>query len=144
MRSSQRGRVTRATGGLEPGPVAADLPALEHPGQLGQRPGGLGQGLVQPGGLHGVQRRGMGEHHPALRAERLDAGSRGWSGRQCARASTMVRRRAGTASSLGWSEGDSDPTKCGFGSARWAKLAATFCPASKTTVSSVSAAASPR
>ena len=61
-------------GCLDPGAVAAGLPALEDTGQLGQRPAGLGQGLVQPGRLLGVQGRGVGEQYPPLRAERLHAG----------------------------------------------------------------------
>jgi hypothetical protein len=60
--------------GLYPGAVAAALATFEYPGELVQLAGGLGDGLVEPAGLFGVQVRGVGQQYPALRAEGVDAG----------------------------------------------------------------------
>jgi hypothetical protein len=60
--------------GLECGAVTAALAGVQDPGELGQRPGGFGQGLVEPAGLFGVQVRGVGEQDPAGRAEGVGGG----------------------------------------------------------------------
>ena len=44
-------------------------PRASRCGQLGQRGGGLAQGLGEPGLLGGVQARGVGQDHPAALAQ---------------------------------------------------------------------------
>ena len=56
--------------GFDAGAVAAAFAAVQDGGGPGQCAHRFGYGLVQPGGLFGVQVRRVGQHHPPLRPER--------------------------------------------------------------------------
>ena len=57
--------------GVEP---AAGLAAGQGRGEFAEVPGGLGQGLVEAGGLFGVQVGRVGQDHPPVGAEHECAG----------------------------------------------------------------------
>jgi hypothetical protein len=113
--------------------AAPGVPAGQGVGQLGQRPSGLGQGLLEAAGLRGVQGRGVREQDASVDAEhdppgvvrgqlaepvRVDHGAP--PGRQGEQVRMLGRGQR------------ADEVQPGLGQV--SEFAAEFCPASNTTV----------